>query len=276
MRSSCSKNSAGFNISYGHLIYFNFNYNMNIKPVSIFSSIQYFIISSLIIYFGVYYGIPFLEKSGLPFFAGYLIFFHIPLALLLITTIIIYFKEGHQKKWQDFKERLWLKKMSGRDWFWALGLFIFSVIAYFALAPLGKTLAGYSFFRPPDFFPPEINPNKIPQPGCMMDFRLSGQYWIIPAYFFAWITNILGEEFLFRGIIFPRQLEKYGNKAWIYHGIIWTLWHFFWKWNLLSIFPFAMALSFTVYKRKNICISIFAHGTMNIIPFIMIIIEVLK
>jgi membrane protease YdiL (CAAX protease family) len=134
----------------------------------------------------------------------------------------------------------------------------------------------YWLFSPPDFFPAEINPNRQVVSGIMMDYKLSGQYWVIFAYFLAWVTNIQGEELLFRGIIFPRQIKKYGRNAWIFHGLLWTIWHVFWKWNLVSIFPFAMALSFTMYKRQNLWIAIFAHGLINSIPLIMIIIEVFK
>lgn len=166
--------------------------------------------------------------------------------------------------------------MSGNDWLWAIGLFTFGLIVYVGFAPLGEWLAKFPFFSPPDFFPPEINPNKIRVSGYMMNYRLSGQYWIAVTYLFAWLTNILGEELLFRGIILPRQIRKYGSTAWIYHGLIWAVWHFFWKWNLLSILPFALALSFAVYKKRNLWISIFAHGLLNFIPLIMIIIEVFK
>jgi membrane protease YdiL (CAAX protease family) len=109
-----------------------------------------------------------------------------------------------------------------------------------------------------------------------MAFTLSGQYWIIIVYFIGWFFNIFGEEFLWRGIILPRQTLKYGNKVWIYHGLIWTLWHFFWKWNIIAIFPFSMAISYCAYKRKNTWIPIFAHGLLNFIPLVMIIIETLK
>ncbi|HOB84126.1 MAG TPA: CPBP family intramembrane metalloprotease [Bacteroidales bacterium] len=112
--------------------------------------------------------------------------------------------------------------------------------------------------------------------GYMMDYKLVGQYWVPIAYFIGWFFNIFGEEFLWRSIILPRQIKKYGNKAWIYHGIIWTFWHFFWAWNLIIIFPFAMAISYVFYKRQNTWIPIITHGLMNMIPLILIIIEVLK
>jgi membrane protease YdiL (CAAX protease family) len=247
-----------------------------VKPISLSKSIWYFLISSIAIYAGLHAGIPFLQGRGVPFFVGYLIFFHGPLVLLLVTALILYRLEGNAWTWTDFADRTWLTKMSGTDWLWATGLFIFGVLTYFSLAPVGKILAQIPFFSPPDFFPAEINPNKIPQPGFMMDYQLSGQYWIAPIYLIAWFFNISGEEILWRGILFPRQIKRYGSRTWVYHGVIWTLWHFFWTWNLVSILPWSLALSYVVYRRQNVWISIIAHGTMNFIPLVMIIIEILK
>jgi membrane protease YdiL (CAAX protease family) len=249
---------------------------MTIRPISISKSIWYFIISSAIIYLGLYICIPLFQTKGIPFFVGYLIFFHIPILLLIPTAIILFRSEGNIWNWTDFKKRILLTKMNKTDWKWAIGLFLFGIIVYIGLSPVGSWLSKISFFKPPDFFPAEINPNKISVPGYMMDYKLSGQYWLPFAYLVAWVSNILGEEILFRGMLFPRQIKKYGSKAWIYHGLIWTFWHFFWTWNLVSIFPFAMTLSYVIYKRQNIWISIFAHGTMNSIPLILIIIEVIK
>jgi membrane protease YdiL (CAAX protease family) len=133
-----------------------------------------------------------------------------------------------------------------------------------------------NLLSPPDFFPAEINPNKTAISGFMMDYKLTGQYWVPIVYFIGLLFNIFGEEFLWRGIILPRQIEKYKSKAWIYHGIIWTFWHFFWTWNIIVTFPFAMALSYVAYKRQNTWIPILAHGLINTIPLVLIIIEVLK
>jgi membrane protease YdiL (CAAX protease family) len=249
---------------------------MTIKPISISKSIGYFIISSILIYIGLHKGIPFLQSRGYPFFVGYLVFFYFPLVLMFFTALILYRQEGNKWNWYDFKNRLRLNKMSKRDWLWAFGLLIFGLITYLGLTPIGNWLAKFSFFSPPDFFPAEINPNKTAVSGYMMDFKMAGQYWIPLVYFIGLFFNIFGEEFLWRGIILPRQIERYHSKAWIYHGIIWTFWHFFWTWNLVVIFPYAMALSYVTYKRRNTWIPIFSHGLMNAIPLVLIIIEVLK
>ena len=87
------------------------NYNNKIKPISIFNSIWYFIISSVLIYVGLYKGIPLLLDRGYPFLTGYLILFYLPFVFLFITALILYRQEGNKWNWYDFKKRFQFKKM---------------------------------------------------------------------------------------------------------------------------------------------------------------------
>ena len=232
-----------------------------------------FIISSAAIYSGLYYFTPIVMNKGFSFISAYFIFFHIPLFLLLIASILYYRNEGNLWNLEAFKARLKLRRMTRTDWIWAIGLFLTGTLFYFGFSEIGNKLTKIPFLAPPDFFPAEINPNKEPVSGYMFDYCLHKKYWVIPAYFFAWATNILGEEFMFRGILFNNPGNR---KAWVFHAILWTGWHFFWKWNLISILPFSIALYYTFYRRKNLWITIFAHGLMNFIPLILITIEIFK
>jgi membrane protease YdiL (CAAX protease family) len=169
-----------------------------------------------------------------------------------------------------------LNPLRKADWLWILGIIFVFIIASGLLTPVINKIAKIPFFSPPDFFPAEINPNKTSVPGYMMDYNLSGEYWVIIAYFVGWFFNIFGEEFLWRGIILPRQIKKYGSKAWVFHGIIWGLWHFFWKRNLIMLIPCTLLFSYVLYKRKNTWIGIISHGLLNAVPLLMIIINVFK
>ncbi len=248
--------------------------DLTVKPISILKSIWYFVVSSLMINIGVYYLIPMLMENEIPFLAGYFIFFYFPLALMFFAALVLYKIEGNAWRIADFKRRMRINPLKKADWLWIAIL----IAGYFALllllTPLTNRIAQIPLFSPPDFFPSEINPNKVSTPGYAWGYELSGQFWVVIVYFVGWFFNIFGEELLFRGMLLPRQVEKYGAKAWIYHGIIWGLWHCFWKWQLVLYIPFTLLFSYAVYKRKNTSIGIIAHGILNFIPLISIIIGV--
>ncbi len=246
----------------------------SVQPITISKSVWFFLISSLLIYFGLYVGIPILLDGGIPFAIGYFIFLYSPHVLLLCTALVLYKKESHSWSVAAFKQRMRLYPLKKSDGLWIMGVFLVYIILMMAGTPLMSKIAQIPLFSPPDFFPAEINPNKTAIPGYMMDYRVSGQYWVIAVYFIGWAFNILGEEFLWRGILFPRQIAQYGAKAWIFHGLLWGLWHFYWKWELIMLIPFALLLSYAVYKSENTWVGIIAHGALNFIPFIMVTIAV--
>ena len=248
-----------------------------IKPMTILASLPYFLISSVLIYLGLYVITPIFMNRGIPFATLYLVLFQfLPFALLLITALILYQKEGNAWNIADFKSRMRLNPLNKTDWFCIIGIILCYLIIMSLLTPVINQAAQIPFFSPPDFFPAELNPNKTAVPGLVMGSDISGQYWVIVLYFLGWASNILGEEFLWRGIILPRQIKQYGPKAWIMHAILWGLWHFFWKWQLVGIIPFSFILTYAAYKRKNTWIGMIAHGTLNAIPLIMIIISVFQ
>lgn len=247
-----------------------------VKPISIFQSSWYFIISSVLIYLGLYVVTPLLLDKGVPFIACYLSLFYSPFVLLFFTALMLYKLEGNAWNISDFKSRMQLNHLEKADWLGIIGVILVSSVITLAGTPIMSNLAQIPFFSPPDFFPAEINPNKISVAGYMMDYKLSGKYWVIIAYFVGWFFNIFGEELLWRGMILPRQIKRYGSKAWVIHGLMWGLWHFFWKWQIIVLIPISLFLSYVVYKRKNTWIGIISHGVMNAIPLIVGIAYVLK
>lgn len=234
-----------------------------------------FAVTSAILYFSIYICIKELAAKGLSFLQSYLICFYIPFVLLFAIALVAYKFENRKLSLSDFADRFRLVKMNKADWIWTLGLIVFSLGAYLALGFTGKLLAAMPLFSPPDYFPAEINPNKVMVPGIFMGTVLEGQWWIIPAYAAGWFFNIFGEELLWRGYILPRQELSYGKYAWIIHGVLWTLWHVFWKWNLLLLIPVTFSISFVVQHKKNTWIGIIAHGLANLIPLIVIVIGVI-
>ena len=246
-----------------------------IKTIGTFKVILLYAITSSLIYSGLYFVIPVLLKSGLLFFPSYLITFYPAFILMFILTFILLKRDGYSLRYNVLSERLRLKKLTKKDLWITLLLFIICIGIYFLLSFSGSVLANIPVFAPPDFFPPEINPlkHKLVN-GTFMNYPLLGNWWIPLIYFICWIFNILGEELLWRGYLIPRMELKWKNNAWIVNGLLWWVWHFYWKWNLLILLPTNLLIPFVVQKRKNTWIGIIVHGTMNFLPVIYLILGV--
>jgi membrane protease YdiL (CAAX protease family) len=246
-----------------------------LKPLPLWKSILLFACTTAPIYFGVYFLIPVLQNRGLSFLSSYLISFYPAFIVMFLMALILYSKEGNPLTWNSFADRYRLLPVRGRSWFWVAGLIVFGLAATVGLSSTGKWLASFQWFAPPVFFPPELNPLKDPVPGTFMGTPVHGQWGYALAYLVGWVFNILGEELLWRGYMLPRQEISYGKAAWIVHGLLWTGWHVFWKWNLISLLPVTLAIAFTAQRTKNTSIVIIAHGLVNFLPLVALVFYIL-
>jgi membrane protease YdiL (CAAX protease family) len=78
-----------------------------------------------------------------------------------------------------------------------------------------------------------------------------GRYWFLLVWLPYWILNILGEEFIWRGVMLPRQELVFGKYTWIIHGFGWGLFHIAFGLKLLiTLIPLIFIQSFIVQKQK--------------------------
>jgi membrane protease YdiL (CAAX protease family) len=244
---------------------------ITLKPIPLWNAIVLFAATSGLVYVMVYHGISTLMGAGITFLQSYLVCFYAPFVVIFVAAIIGYLLERREFSWSAFRSRYRLEMLSGRTWIWTAGLTIVGLGFYLALGFTAKVLANIPWLAPPAFFPAELNPIKQMVPGTFMDTVLKGQWWIIPAYTSGWFFNIFGEELLWRGYLMPRQEVLYGKYTWLIHGALWSLWHCFWRWNILVIMPIALAIPYVVQRTRNTWVGIIAHGIANAIPLVMIV-----
>jgi membrane protease YdiL (CAAX protease family) len=244
---------------------------MDVKPIPLWKSIILFAGTSMPIFVGVYCIIPLLQSRGLTFLWSYLIAFYPTFGFMFLLALFLYRNEGNPLNWASFSKRYRIFPIVGKSWFWVIGLFLFGVAVMLGLSFTGKWLASIPLLAPADYFPPEINPLKEPIPGLFFGTEVHGQWGYALVYFIGWVFNILGEELLWRGYLLPRQEASYGRWAWVVHGLLWTLWHVFWKWNLLNLLPITLSIAYVGQKTKNTLIPILVHGAVNFVPLMGLI-----
>lgn len=78
-----------------------------------------------------------------------------------------------------------------------------------------------------------------------MDPIDSGRYWILAAWLPFWALNIIGEEFLWRSVVLPRQEVAFGHWAWLANGVGWLIFHLsFGATILLTLWPIVLVRRF--------------------------------
>ena len=246
----------------------------HLKPMPLWQSIALFGIPGFALYVGLYYGIPIFQELGLPDIFLFPFFLWLPLIFLLPVSLFLF---QHEKKdHPDLKlcKRFRLKKLSKRDWFWVAGGIIFVALFDFVIMdPVSKWMAGIPLFAAPDHFPVLFHPLKeIELPlVSLFGVSLNGNWWFLIITVVLHSTALLGEEFLWRGYVLPRQEKTYGKWAWLVNGLLWGyLLHSFMKWNFIAFLPSMLITPYIAQRTKNTWVSLLIHGIPNTILWIII------
>lgn len=175
---------------------------------------------------------------------------------LIITGLFILKSEGYKISWQTITGRLRFKRLTSKD---LLLTFAGLVAVGMLSAILMKVL--------------EMMIGKFDHSPAFMQFEplSKGRYWLLLVWVPYWITNILGEEFLWRGVMLPRQEVAFGKYAWLIHGFGWGLFHIAFGWQLLvTLIPLIFIQSYLVQKTGNSWVGVIMHGGLNGPAFIAI------
>ena len=175
---------------------------------------------------------------------------------LIITGISILRSEGYKLSKTTWTERLRFRKISAKDLFWCFaGLILVGIFSVIIMKGL------------------ELMIGKFDNSPSFMSFEplTKGRYWLLLIWLPYWILNILGEEFLWRGVMMPRQEIVFGKHTWLIHGFGWGIFHMAFGWQLLvTLIPLIFIQSYIVQKTKNSWIGVIMHGGLNGPSFIAI------
>ena len=242
------------------------NKQIHLKPLAPASALGMFLAFAVLLFLQTHLVIPWLSETTQVepivfwFAVGGLGVF---LPLLLASWFILY-REGFtaadagrkgtlRTLWND---RLRFRRMTAGDWLWTFAAILAIGILGAAIMKGLEALLGSMDTQPPFM--------RLEPLGA-------GRYWLLAAWLPYWILNIMGEEILWRGVMLPRMEAASGNRAWLIHGVGWTLFHAAFGWELLlTMLPILFILPWIVQKRRNSWIGVAIHAIINGPSFILI------
>jgi len=235
--------------------------NSTIRPIGVFHSCLLFGIPATVFFVVCRVLIPLLHQNyglhpALSWFIGGLITF-VP---LFITSIFLVRKDGFVSR-NEMYQRFRLRKMSGRDWKFALGGLLLIFVSTGLIMGISKLL--YLKFGIHEI---ETTPSFMKFEPFQGNERLLLLVWLVMFFF-----NIFGEELMWRGYILPRQEISLGNKAWIFNAMLWFVFHIAFGIDLLILLvPILIILPYAVQKTGNTLVGIWIHALMNGPMFVLV------
>ncbi len=248
-----------------------------VRPMNLKSSLIHFGIPAIFMIIGFHIVMPALIKSGMPAFYAYFIGLGIPLSLMIFASLIAFAKEGNTISWLALRERFRLHRLTGKMWLLTFAAFIITIILYGITLRLNMTLIKSGIIPMPESLPAWLDTStKISLSAMDQAFGgLSGNLFALLAFFVFLFLNIIGEEFWWRGYILPRQELAFGKHTWYIHGLMWAFFHAFKWWDIPSLLPVTLILTFLVWRLKNNTVGIILHFLINGIGLLPIIMGIL-
>jgi membrane protease YdiL (CAAX protease family) len=199
----------------------------------------------------------------------------------ILSLIIIYREEGNLS-WTIIKERLKLKtpidpktgEPSRKMWLWTIPFILILFLVIYTV--IGPPLDTQWFTLFPRFAPTVgSNLNEV-FASTEIQAKVVGNWTFFGLFLIMAVFNILGEEFLFRGILLPKMEGVFGKGNWVANGAFMGAYHWHQPWTIPgSIVASIVCMSYPVKRFESTYMSIIIHGFQFIITIPMIIMLVL-
>jgi membrane protease YdiL (CAAX protease family) len=157
----------------------------------------------------------------------------------VLSMILVRQEEGNLR-WATVRRRLRLGaprdprtgEKRYRLWLWVVpalaGIALLEVVLASTINNLWVSV--FPFFAEP----PGYNFGTLLESAEILE-RLVGAWWFLALFVvFSIFNTILGEEFLFRGVLLPKMEGVFGKWSWVANGLLFALYHLHQPWGILT------------------------------------------
>lgn len=192
------------------------------------------------------------------------------LVWLFVLSMIIVRREEGDLRWATVKRRLRLNvprqpatgEHRRRLWLWVVP-FLVAVAAVELVLNIPLENAWVSVF-----------PFLAEPPGYSFDAifgsqeilaRLEGAWWFFALFVIMSVFNtVLGEEFLFRGVLLPKMEGAFGRGSWVANGVLFGLYHVHQPWGIPNSVLTGLLYTFPAYRFRSTWMSIILHSAQSV------------
>jgi membrane protease YdiL (CAAX protease family) len=190
---------------------------------------------------------------------------------LFVLSMIIVRQEEGDLRWATVKRRLRLNppqdpktgETRRRLWLWVIP-FLIAIVAYdLALKSYvdGLWVSIFPFFAEP----PGYSMAAVLESQEILD-RLVGAWWFLALFVVQAIFNtILGEEFLFRGVLLPKMEGVFGSWSWVANGMLHGVYHIHQPWGIAgSVVSCIFLYAFPSWRFRSTWMGIIVHSAQSV------------
>jgi membrane protease YdiL (CAAX protease family) len=199
--------------------------------------------------------------------------------VFVLALIIVYREEG-DLRWVTVRRRLWLN--TPRDpktgeprrklWLWLIPIIILLTVVSMMIGPFLDRL--WITIMP--FFTPPPGSDASEYLGTAeLQAQLVGAWDFMLLFLVMAFFNIIGEEFLFRGVLLPKMVGTFDKWDWVANGVLMGAYHWHQPWTIPGAIV-ANALFFALPARffRSTWMAMIAHSMQYLlsIPIILAVV----
>lgn len=247
--------------------------------MSLWSHVIIFGVTGLLIYLGIFYGVPRMMNKGVPLLHAFFGFLWVPVMLLFPLALHLFVSvEGGVITFGSIVERFRFNPIQGKDWLWVVAAVFVTIISDQLLEPVGKYFAKKKALAPPAYLPAPFNPLKkmsIP-PQEFFGVALLGNWKLLLVFIPLHLLAMFTEEFMWRGYLLPLQESFLGGWAWVFNGLLWA-WavHAVLKWHFIGMVPGMLMAPLIAQCTQSTWASFIVHVVPNSVLWILLLLGVL-
>jgi membrane protease YdiL (CAAX protease family) len=214
--------------------------------------------------------VPDFESDPLAFGVTRIVLLALGLVWLFVLSMIIVRREEGDLRWVTVKGRLRLNaprepatgQPRARLWLWVVPFIVgVAVIELVLNMPLENAwVSVVPFLAEPE----DYNFDAILGSQEILG-RLVGAWWFLALVVVQAIFNtILGEEFLFRGVLLPRMEGVFGRWSWVANSVLFAFYHVHVPWVIPNAVLTGLLYTFPAYRFRSTWMAIILHSAQSV------------
>jgi membrane protease YdiL (CAAX protease family) len=193
----------------------------------------------------------------------------------VLSMLIVYREEGNLRL-TTISRRFWLNHpvdaKTGETkkslWWWLVLLIPLTAVVGLGARPVLVTLWSIAFpllaepkgYDGSALFSPELRSQWVGSWG------LFGLFFI-----FGLFNTVLGEEFIFRGVLLPKMKGLFGKRDWVANGVIFGLYHLHQPWGILNSVIVGWIFAFSAKRFHSSWFAIILHSAETVLLLVLIL-----
>jgi uncharacterized protein len=194
----------------------------------------------------------------------------IGLVWMFVLSLIIVWQEEGDLRWATVKRRLRLNaprdpktlETRRRLWLWVIP-FLIGIVVY-DMAIRGIVTRLWVSIFPFLAEPPGYSLEAVFRSQDVLN-RLVGAWWFFSLFLVNAVFNtVLGEEFLFRGVLLPKMEGVFGRWSWVANGVLHGIWHVHQPWGIAgSVVGSILLYAFPSWRFRSTWMGIIVHSAQS-------------